>query len=103
MRARLRRTSGGEWHGSAGRCFLVGPVTVAAAKDSSWRERAARRYTVRDDCRRPVFPDRAPERADARDASPVSRPLRDRLHEIIFEADTPAGRLFDLLLLVAIL
>lgn len=29
--------------------------------------------------------------------------LRARLHEIIFEADTPEGRLFDLLLLVAIL
>jgi voltage-gated potassium channel len=28
--------------------------------------------------------------------------LRERLHQIIFEADTPAGRLFDLLLLVAI-
>ena len=28
--------------------------------------------------------------------------LRARLHEVIFEADTPAGRLFDLLLLVAI-
>ncbi len=28
--------------------------------------------------------------------------LRARLHEIIFEADTPAGRLFDLLLLLAI-
>jgi voltage-gated potassium channel len=34
-------------------------------------------------------------------APPTSR-LRARLHEIIFEADTPAGRLFDLLLLVAI-
>jgi len=36
----------------------------------------------------------------------VTRPpgaLRARLHEIIFEADTPAGRLFDLLILVAIL
>jgi voltage-gated potassium channel len=30
------------------------------------------------------------------------RTLRDRLHEIIFEADTPAGRMFDLLLLLAI-
>jgi voltage-gated potassium channel len=29
--------------------------------------------------------------------------FRTRLHEIIFEADTPAGRLFDLLLLFAIL
>ncbi len=29
--------------------------------------------------------------------------LRARLHEIIFEADTPEGRLFDLMLLVAIL
>ena len=29
--------------------------------------------------------------------------LRARLHEIIFEADTPEGRLFDLLLLIAIL
>jgi len=28
--------------------------------------------------------------------------LRDRLHEIVFEADTPEGRLFDLLLLIAI-
>lgn len=28
--------------------------------------------------------------------------LRVRLHEIIFEADTPAGRLFDVLLMVAI-
>jgi voltage-gated potassium channel len=36
----------------------------------------------------------------------VSRPpgaFRARLHEIIFEADTPEGRLFDLLLLVAIM
>ena len=30
------------------------------------------------------------------------RTLRARLHEIIFEADTPEGRLFDLLLLAAI-
>lgn len=29
-------------------------------------------------------------------------PIRARLHEIIFEADTPAGRTFDVLLLVAI-
>ncbi len=35
----------------------------------------------------------------------MSRPpggFRSRLHEIIFEADTPAGRMFDLLLLLAI-
>ena len=31
-----------------------------------------------------------------------SRSLRARLHEIIFEADTPEGRLFDLLLMLAI-
>jgi voltage-gated potassium channel len=31
-----------------------------------------------------------------------SRTLRARLHEIIFEADTPEGRLFDLLLMLAI-
>lgn len=29
--------------------------------------------------------------------------LRSRLHQIVFEADTPAGRMFDLALLVAIL
>ncbi len=29
--------------------------------------------------------------------------LRDRLHEIIFEADTPAGKAFDVVLLVSIL
>ncbi len=30
-------------------------------------------------------------------------PLREKLHEVIFEADTPSGRLFDVLLLVFIL
>ena len=34
---------------------------------------------------------------------PVYRGWRFRLHEIIFEADTPAGKLFDVALLVAIL
>ena len=29
-------------------------------------------------------------------------PFRQRLHEVVFEADTPAGKLFDLCLLVAI-
>ncbi len=29
--------------------------------------------------------------------------LRDRIHEIIFEADTPLGKLFDVVLLIAIL
>ena len=28
--------------------------------------------------------------------------LRSRLHEIIFEADTPAGKLFDVLLILSI-
>ncbi len=32
-----------------------------------------------------------------------SSPLRARLHEIIFEADTPAGKLFDVLLIISIL
>lgn len=32
----------------------------------------------------------------------ASAPWRHRLHEIVFEADTPAGRAFDLALLVAI-
>ncbi len=36
-------------------------------------------------------------------AATVARPRwRERLHEVIFEADTPAGRFFDLALLVAI-
>ncbi len=30
-------------------------------------------------------------------------PFRERLHEVIFEADTPAGKLFDVVLLVMIL
>ncbi len=33
----------------------------------------------------------------------ISEAKRKRLHEIIFEADTPAGKLFDLLLMVAII
>lgn len=44
--------------------------------------------------------------ADKKHPGAASRPLtplRDRLHEIIFEADTPAGKLFDLLLIVSIL
>lgn len=28
--------------------------------------------------------------------------LRERLHEIIFEADSPAGKLFDIMLIVSI-
>jgi voltage-gated potassium channel len=36
-------------------------------------------------------------------AATAARPRwRERLHEVIFEADTPAGRFFDLALLVAI-
>ena len=33
----------------------------------------------------------------------MSKNLRNRLYEIIFEADTPAGKLFDICLLIAIL
>ena len=32
----------------------------------------------------------------------VERPIRDRIHEIIFGAHTPAGMAFDILLLIAI-
>lgn len=34
---------------------------------------------------------------------PYRQPWRDWLHEVIFEADTPGGRLFDILLIVTIL
>lgn len=34
---------------------------------------------------------------------PALSPLRRKLHEVIFEADTPAGRTFDVILLVLIL
>lgn len=37
------------------------------------------------------------------EADPAIGPLRARLYEIIFEADTPAGKLFDVLLMIAIL
>lgn len=37
------------------------------------------------------------------DSSNYSTGLRYRIHEIIFEADTPAGRLFDLVLILSIL
>jgi voltage-gated potassium channel len=40
-------------------------------------------------------------RATSREEKPLT-PLRARLHEIIFEADTPLGKAFDVLLLVAI-
>jgi voltage-gated potassium channel len=33
----------------------------------------------------------------------VLNPLRERIHEILFEADTPAGKIFDIALLIAIL
>jgi voltage-gated potassium channel len=35
-------------------------------------------------------------------AIPASGSLRERAHEIIFEAETPAGRAFDIALMVAI-
>lgn len=35
--------------------------------------------------------------------APSLSPWRQRLHEVIFEADTPAGKAFDLILLLAIL
>ncbi|MFN2326901.1 MAG: ion transporter, partial [Gemmatimonadales bacterium] len=37
-----------------------------------------------------------------RPEQPPKTPLRGRLHEVIFEADTPTGRIFDVLLLVLI-
>ena len=37
------------------------------------------------------------------DKNSNSIPFRTRLHEIIFEADTPAGKLFDVLLILSIL
>ena len=40
-------------------------------------------------------------RSSSREEKPLS-PLRAKLHQIIFEADTPAGKGFDVLLLVAI-
>jgi len=39
----------------------------------------------------------------AESPEPTLAPWREKLHEIIFEADTPAGKTFDLFLLVAIL
>ncbi len=43
--------------------------------------------------------------ASKQDNSPPPKvaPWRDRLHEIIFEADTPRGKLFDVLLIIAII
>jgi voltage-gated potassium channel len=51
---------------------------------------------------------RRPESHPARLTFPAERPparsrWRQRLHEVVFESDTPAGRAFDLTLLVAIL
>jgi hypothetical protein len=40
-------------------------------------------------------------RSSSKEEKPLS-PLRTRLHEIIFEADTPAGKAFDVVLLMAI-
>jgi voltage-gated potassium channel len=38
----------------------------------------------------------------SRDLEPPTPPWRQRMHEVIFEADTPAGKAFDVALLVAI-
>ena len=40
--------------------------------------------------------------ARKRDPHPGLRPWQRRLHDLIFEAETPAGKLFDIVLLVAI-
>jgi voltage-gated potassium channel len=39
---------------------------------------------------------------NTREPRPVRPRWRERLHEVIFEADTPAGRAFDVILLIAI-
>jgi voltage-gated potassium channel len=44
-----------------------------------------------------------PPPAALRDEERPLDPRRARIHEVIFEADTPAGRLFDTILIVAIL
>lgn len=41
-------------------------------------------------------------RSSSKEEEPLS-PFRARLHEVIFEADTPAGKAFDVLLFAAIL
>ena len=41
--------------------------------------------------------------ADRNETVPEVAPWRDRLHEIIFEADTPTGKVFDVALIVAII
>ncbi len=43
-----------------------------------------------------------PTQTSSHDAQYPDAPRRQRLHEIIFEADTPAGRVFDVVLLVSI-
>ena len=43
------------------------------------------------------------DNAPSSDASATSAPWRSKLHEVIFEADTPAGKAFDVALLIAIL
>jgi voltage-gated potassium channel len=35
--------------------------------------------------------------------NPSGPSVRDRLHEIVFEADTPAGKAFDVLLILSVL
>ncbi|MHC4831697.1 MAG: hypothetical protein ACYTFT_15295, partial [Planctomycetota bacterium] len=52
---------------------------------------------------RPAERVRAILRPEATDASEAMAPWRVRLHDIIFEADTPSGKLFDVVLLVLIL
>jgi voltage-gated potassium channel len=42
-------------------------------------------------------------RMELKDSDPHPSPWQERLHEIIFEADTPRGKTFDLLLILAIL
>jgi len=46
-------------------------------------------------------PDRFPRPQNRGDKSPA--PWRIKLHEIIFEADTPTGKLFDIVLIIAII
>ena len=46
------------------------------------------------------LPAKKTNRADEKQLAPLT--LREKLHEIIFEADTPAGKAFDLILLLGI-
>ncbi len=76
-------------------------VQIRGQNEVAWQRSAQVRYN--DSMNPAQHPHRAKRMSPTQPRSVQPKAWRAKLHEVIFEADTPAGKLFDVVLLLAIL